>query len=173
MRYYLFNQAGVLVGDVELDPYGPIPALATTVEPPAFTPPQIPAWRGGDWVILDEMPEAPPPSPPVPPPPPVLERQAFVRLFTSAQILRLEPVVAEAAALTKEQMMACLAGTGTVAHGRLLVVRAALRQLDTADVVDFSRTEVIAYLATLRTLEVIESDAELTRIATGRSVGAA
>jgi hypothetical protein len=100
----------------------------------------------------------------------VLNRQDFARLFSTAQLLRLELVMAQAGELTAAQISAALAGSGTAEHGRLLVVRVAYRRLETADVVDLSRTEVIAYLATLRTLGVIESDAELTRIAAGRSV---
>lgn len=163
---------GTLSGTLTVDPYGPIPPNVTTVAPPTYTPPQIPARRGGEWVVLDEMPDEPAPVvPTVPTPPaPVLSRQDFARLFSTQQLLRLELVMAQAAALSAADIEAALAGTAPVLTQRLLVTRVAYRRLETADSVDLGRQDTIAYLATLRALGVIESDAEATRILTGRNV---
>jgi hypothetical protein len=133
-------------------------------------PPEGAAPQAGDWIREElagggvEREYWTPTSAP-PPPPPELSRQQFARLFTVSQLMRLELVMAQAAELTAAQIGAALAGAGPIAHGRLLVVRVAYRRLETADVVDLARPEVVAYLATLRNLGVIESDAELARIA--------
>lgn len=92
LTYYGYDGQLIYTDPIVFDPYGPVPTMATPVEPPATTGTEVAQWEGSGWVILSERPPAPPEPTPVPPPPTVYTRLEFLFLFTPEEVITIQNV---------------------------------------------------------------------------------
>lgn len=66
MKFYVTDANGVFASEIELDPFGPVPAGSTTTPPPATTGTEVAQLQSFQWVVLPEYPVVAPPQPAVP-----------------------------------------------------------------------------------------------------------
>lgn len=67
MKFYVTDANGVFASEVDLDPFGPVPAGSTATPPPATTGNEVAQLQSFQWVVLPEY--------PAPYAPPLLARQ--------------------------------------------------------------------------------------------------
>lgn len=64
MKFYVTDANGVFASEIELDPFGPVPAGSTTTPPPATTGTEVAQLQDFEWVVLPEYPAQAQPAAP-------------------------------------------------------------------------------------------------------------
>lgn len=137
--YYAFDNQWIYTNPIEVDPYGPMPQMATPIAPPETTGTEVAQWQGIVWVILAERPALPEPPEPLPLPPPapiILSKIEFLRLFVQAERIDIRAASAVNAAVADYQYLLDAATTVNLSDPDIL---AGVPLLETAGLIGAGR----------------------------------